>query len=428
MGRGCPIPLPGTYTFTVSSTPSGARVYLNGKYKGTTPLSWDRHLLLQTIETIELKASLDGYEDGIVSGNNYAAEPARADNAEVEKWGTTTHVAFDLPRRGGVAALRERTPSEQHAAAVPADRGGPTGQEPAPDRGGQRAGATEEREAAAEAASEKPVSLPDWAEHRWQVDPGAFAKLFFGEDLSVKRPAKGVAFLKRPAIKDEVMGCRVEWPAIYGIDPFWLGLNEEQRVEFSAISENPRIYAFWGPDSPGLTWLMDGSRREDGTKVHWREMTWGIPPQSDVVVRMKLTTVKPWVDENGLQVIYVCGEDLHVETSAERCDWPEYASDFAEPIPNLSGYSGAEVRVVSDSMFPVKVGLRSGTKGCDFIVPPEGSACALVPGGRYDIYFQYATDPGSLYQGDSFGVKAGKRATVRLRKTVDGNYRIRRAG
>ena len=97
MGMGFPLPLPGTYIYNVSSTPKGVDVYFNGSYKGKTPIRWQRHLLLQTVQKIELRATLEGYEQGVVSGCNYVARPSRNENAVARYWGSYTEVAFNLP-------------------------------------------------------------------------------------------------------------------------------------------------------------------------------------------------------------------------------------------------------------------------------------------------------------------------------------------
>ena len=99
MGAGFPIPLPGTSKFDIASTPPGVDIFLNGKFKGKTPLAWDRTLLLQTIQKIEIKASLAEHEDGIVSGINYTSKPSHTQNAEVSSWGARYQIFFDLPVR-----------------------------------------------------------------------------------------------------------------------------------------------------------------------------------------------------------------------------------------------------------------------------------------------------------------------------------------
>ncbi len=97
MGKGIPIPLPGTYTYHIKSIPEGADIYFNGKHKGKTPLKWKRTLLLQTIETNEIKVKLANHEDGVVSGRIYGGSPKKEKNATVQKWGARTTIHFNLP-------------------------------------------------------------------------------------------------------------------------------------------------------------------------------------------------------------------------------------------------------------------------------------------------------------------------------------------
>jgi hypothetical protein len=83
------------------------------------------------------------------------------------------------------------------------------------------------------------------------------------------------------------------------------------------------------------------------------------------------------------------------------------------------------VRVENPNDFSVKVGLRSAGKGKDFSVAANGSASVLAPNGRYDIYFQYSTDPEGLYQGDGFTLD-GNGVEIKIVKVVGGNYGIRK--
>lgn len=95
------------------------------------------------------------------------------------------------------------------------------------------------------------------------------------------------------------------------------------------------------------------------------------------------------------------------------------------PPMNGGVAGGMEVRVRNPNEFSVKVGLRSGGKGKDFTVDANGVESVYVANGRYDIYFQYSTDPDGLYQGDSFTL-SNNGVEIRIVKVVNGNYGIRK--
>lgn len=84
-----------------------------------------------------------------------------------------------------------------------------------------------------------------------------------------------------------------------------------------------------------------------------------------------------------------------------------------------------EVRVKNPNAFKVRVGLRSDGKGRDFIVAPNITESVRVPNGRYDVYFQYSTEPEALYQGDGFTLKDNG-VQISIVEVVNGNYGIRK--
>jgi len=101
---------------------------------------------------------------------------------------------------------------------------------------------------------------------------------------------------------------------------------------------------------------------------------------------------------------------------APPTNWPSYSSE-------LTGLH--EVRVKNPNDFKVRVGLRSEGKGKDFVVSPNGMESVKVPNGRYDIYFNYSSDLGGLYQGDSFTLE-NNGVEITITKVVNGNYGIRK--
>lgn len=210
----------------------------------------------------------------------------------------------------------------------------------------------------------------------WQTNPEAFAKLIFGDDLSVRSPRSKVTWLTQKT--EKLKGYHVEWTLKFGISPTWFSLPEEFRRK-SKIG-NMGVYYLIGPDVSGWIGLRSGSRLEGTQEITWEQMTWGIPPQSEVHLKMKLKSVGAVIMKNGRLVIWVGGSELEIKASSKRCDWPEYRS----PIYGMTTY---EIRISSVHEFPVKVGLRSDDEGTDFIVPAKGAASVCVPSGKYDVYF-----------------------------------------
>jgi hypothetical protein len=259
----------------------------------------------------------------------------------------------------------------------------------------------------------------------WQTNPEAFVKLFYGDDLSKRSPRKEMTRLGEKLITDKVIGSHVEWPVTFGISPVWLALGEELNRKFG--TDNLGLFYIIGPDFSGWMDLEDSSRHEGTKEITWKQMTWGIPPQSSVLVKMKIEWASASIWKNGMLMIYVRGSEVEIETSFKKCDWPEYNSEiYASPvIGNFPVINSYEVRVTSELEFPIKVGLRSDDKGIDFIVPKKGAASIRVPSGKYDIYFQYAADPESLYQGDSFNVE-NSGVGIQLKRTEAGGYKLRK--
>ena len=96
--------------------------------------------------------------------------------------------------------------------------------------------------------------------------------------------------------------------------------------------------------------------------------------------------------------------------------WSKYSDELSGRL---------EVRVKNPNPFSVRVGLRTAGKGKDFVVPADGKKSATVPPGRYEIYFQYSTDPKGIYQGDSFTLE-NNGVEISIVKVIDGNYGIRK--
>ncbi|MBN1509014.1 MAG: hypothetical protein JW955_19360 [Sedimentisphaerales bacterium] len=106
------------------------------------------------------------------------------------------------------------------------------------------------------------------------------------------------------------------------------------------------------------------------------------------------------------------------------------ASRPAQRVAGLPAFAGDlvggnEIRVRNPNDFEVSVGVRSLWNGKDFVVAANGVASVLVPDGHYEIYFVYSSEPGALYQGDSFTLD-GNGAEIQIVQVVGGNYGIRR--
>ncbi|MBI4699036.1 MAG: hypothetical protein HY758_09080 [Nitrospirae bacterium] len=85
----------------------------------------------------------------------------------------------------------------------------------------------------------------------------------------------------------------------------------------------------------------------------------------------------------------------------------------------------ASVAITNLSGFDVTVGLRSGNRGKDFIVPSNSYSAVSVCNNKYDIYFVFSNEPDTLYQGDNFPVKESYVFDIKLANVVYGNYHIR---
>jgi hypothetical protein len=96
--------------------------------------------------------------------------------------------------------------------------------------------------------------------------------------------------------------------------------------------------------------------------------------------------------------------------------WPKFSGELAGRM---------EVRVKNPNDFKVRVGLRSDGSGKDFVVAANDTESVRVPNGRYEIYFQYSSDPEGLYQGDSFTL-SDNGVEIQIVKVVNGNYGIRK--
>ena len=256
---------------------------------------------------------------------------------------------------------------------------------------------------------------------KWQTDPNEFAKLFYGDNLTLRPQRKDPTYIHKPEIKKKVIGSYIEWQAKYGINPGWFGMSEKGK---RLISGNATIFSLLGDDKVGYIHI-GGSRVEGEKEIDNDEMTWGIPPNADLNIKMKLKSVSSAVIlRNGILMIIVDGSELTINSLSEKCDWPPYDKKF-DMFQAPFGPSNLEVHVSNTFGLQVKVGLRSEEKGIDFIVPTTGSSSVSVPKGKYEIYFHYSVDPLSLYKGDSFELTSSG-IEIKLGKTSEGNYNVKK--
>lgn len=256
----------------------------------------------------------------------------------------------------------------------------------------------------------------------WQNDPAEFARLIFGDDPSI-RPKRGTKEAKRRSdVEKKVKGAIVEWTMTYGIDPAMLVLleNKQALLKDGTIEQILALDQLYMNGNDGI--FVNVENIECWIKISgWnREMFQGIAPNAPVIVKMGIDVVESKILYGGILEVTVRPTYLEAQTSSKKCDWPVYDESITEHVNKTT----AGVSVINHLPFPVKVGLRSGAKGGDFIVPQTNIALANVPIGRYDIYFHYASEPGSLYKGDPFELK-GIGVKITLGKSA-GNYNIQK--
>lgn len=99
-------------------------------------------------------------------------------------------------------------------------------------------------------------------------------------------------------------------------------------------------------------------------------------------------------------------------------NWPKYSE-------KLRGHNSI-LRIINSNDFDVRVGLRSGEKGMDFVARARSTRKKNIPEGYYDIFFMYSKVPYDIYQGDSFSTDANERVSITLEKVERGNYGIRK--
>lgn len=253
---------------------------------------------------------------------------------------------------------------------------------------------------------------------KWQTDPEEFAKLFFGNDLSKRSPGMGTTLEEtHKSVIEKVRGSYVEWPVTFGIWHYWLNFEERAREQWT---ENTSLSVPIGSDESG--WIYIPLCLYD---VSDKKATWGIPPQSEVQLKMKLVYIKPTILRDGsLDINVMVGTHLEIMTSSKRCNWPEYSSVISTGNRTIYDHK-PKFRIISTNELPIKVGLRKDDEGVDFIIPSNDAVSVAVAPGTYEIYFQFADDPTNLYQGDSINVDRSG-FEIQLNGKEAGDYKIRK--
>jgi hypothetical protein len=236
---------------------------------------------------------------------------------------------------------------------------------------------------------------------KWQTDPIAFARLFFGADLELRTTNLG----KRVG-NDEVYKLvdakEVIWPAVVQDDPLPTGRGNKP-VLLAPISASGTVIIM---DQAGLV-----SNLPLGT---WVAAQFKINGPSSPFGGLGCCAM---IGGNGTLLVIMMPKDLRIIPIQQLPEkWPRYDGE-------LSGAD--EVRIVNPNAFEVRVGLRSEGKGKDFRVPPKGREAVAVPDGRYEVFFWYATDPEGVYQGDSFSLNKNG-VEIQIVEVLDGNYGIRK--
>jgi hypothetical protein len=140
----------------------------------------------------------------------------------------------------------------------------------------------------------------------WQTNPEAFAKLFFGDDLSrelatTKEP--GVVH-HRDEVTESVVGAQVEWSGI---------VDKASLQAWAQIYGSPlEIRVLFGPEKKQFIHIT-GSNSSLGVEIDWKDMVKNIKPGTNVRVKMKIAGEPiAAVSEDRFCFIMVRGNELEL--------------------------------------------------------------------------------------------------------------------
>lgn len=219
-----------------------------------------------------------------------------------------------------------------------------------------------------------------------------------------------------------------------------LGFDDIDRIEFLP-NEKKRLFTkdgnsaefeFWGVDFRNFRGAIVGSESTLYSPIYKGKR----PLISSISFSEKIEFVRPYRPRHSVDIAAVGDKNgktkdqtaapvpaANLPTAPTSPKQEEASANWPKFTTELTG--NREVRVTNPNPFKVKIGIRSGEKGLDFNVAPNGSASGFVAPGKYDIFFQYSSDPTSLYQGDSFEIMGGG-IEIQIVNVVGGNYGIRK--
>ena len=247
---------------------------------------------------------------------------------------------------------------------------------------------------------------------RWQIDPTAFARMFFGDNLEQRNDSSGVV-LKKPEVTKQIDQKLVAW----------IGLVTKSPLKTS--DKKALVFPF---SKTGTILVAAGGREVDGKSTELQDMINPLAEDTHVLATFTLAPdaqlgLTAMITGNGCPTIILLAENLKLDPIKILAKIQNEKTAGLAPTEGLTG--DREVRISNPNAFSVSVSLRSNGKSADFTVPRFGSSAARVPDGHFDIFFQYSSEPGALYQGDPFTIDANS-VEIQLLRATDGNFGIRR--
>jgi hypothetical protein len=97
---------------------------------------------------------------------------------------------------------------------------------------------------------------------------------------------------------------------------------------------------------------------------------------------------------------------------------------FPRRDKTISG-TGSKISIMNTNDSLVAAAVITPTGGRYLLLPPQRGETIDVPNGQYDVFFVYAAEPESLYQGDSFSIRQ-QHITITIQLVENGNYGIRK--
>lgn len=94
-------------------------------------------------------------------------------------------------------------------------------------------------------------------------------------------------------------------------------------------------------------------------------------------------------------------------------DWPRFGWRLSW-LSSAHGkfYGRNQVQFENPNGLHLKVGLRNGNNGEDFVVPSNGTYKLTIPHGEYQILYMVMNDPDGIYPGDTFSVRRNQSVKI----------------